>query len=137
MVGDDRDVLLGERVDLAARPGTMFLLFGSTIDRVGVARLDRFEDLRGRRVHRLPARDDVLHAEAREQAPHAVADADRDDRGRDRRGAATVDVGDAGFAHPLAPPLDLLEQVGDADRCAAGPLRCPASIAAPMSLVWT
>ena len=65
--------------------GTMFLLFGSTTTDVRVARLDRFEDLRRRRVHRLATRDDLLHAEAREQAAHAVADTDRDDRGLDGR----------------------------------------------------
>ena len=63
----------------------MFLLFGSTITQSAAQLLDRFEDLRGRRVHRLAAGDHVLHAEAREQAADAVADTDRDDRGRDRR----------------------------------------------------
>ena len=85
MVGDDRDVLLGERVDLARRPGTMFLLFGSTITASAVhastasriCAVDGFIDC--------PPATTVLHAEAREQAAHAVADADRDDRGRDGR----------------------------------------------------
>ena len=81
--------------------GTMFLLFGSTTTDVGVARLDRFEDLRRRRVHRLTARDEVLHAEAREQAAHAVADADRDDRGRRPAGSRRASSTTPGVAHPL------------------------------------
>ena len=88
---------------------------------VGRARLDRLEDLRGRRVHRLAAGDHVLHAEAREQAADAVADADRDDRGRDRPqfGRSAGEVGDdVGLAHP-ALLFDLLDQVGDADRVRA------------------
>ena len=45
---------------------------------VGRRRFDRFEDLRGRRVHRLAAGHDLLHAEAAEDAADALA-------GRDRR----------------------------------------------------
>ena len=47
--------------------GTMFLLFGSTITPSAAHALHRVEDLRGRRVHRLTAGDDLLHTEAREQ----------------------------------------------------------------------
>ena len=67
--------------------GTMFLLFGQHDHAVGDARVDRLEDLRGRRVHRLPARDHLLHAEAAQERAETVAHRDRDDPGGDARRA--------------------------------------------------
>ena len=115
----------------------MFLLFGQDDDLVGRRRLDRFEDLRGRRVHRLAAGDDLLHAEAsgrcggcrrrsRPRRPRSVTGSAR----RRRLVGATPRL-----AHP-ALLLDLLEQVGDADVARPAGSRCAASIAAPMSSVW-
>ena len=64
--------LLGHRDDV--------LVVRQDHDLVGGRRLDRFEDLRGRRVHRLPAGHDLLHAERVEDAADAVAGRDGDDR---------------------------------------------------------
>ena len=63
----------------------MFLLFGQDHDLVGVDVLDRVEQLGGRRVERLPAADDALHAQVGEQLGQAVAAAHGDHRGGDRR----------------------------------------------------
>ena len=95
--------------------GTMFLLFGSTITRVGGAMLHRFEDLRGRRVHRLATGDDVLHAETDEELLEAVAHRDRDHAGGDvldRRGVGLRLLPDP---RRFLAFLHLLVQVGDAN----------------------
>ena len=107
----------------ARRPGgptaTMFLLFGQHDHRVGRAPLHRVEDLRGRRVHRLAAGDDLLHAEAGEEPAHAVADRDRHDRGLDQVLGRVDDRRERGRLGDPALLLHLLEQVGDPD--VAGP----------------
>ena len=100
---------------------TMFLLLGSTMTESRRAALDRLEDLRGRRVHRLAAGDDLLHPEAREQPAHAVADRDRDHRGLDHVLGRVHDRCERGGLGDPALLLHLLEQVGDAD--VAGPPR--------------
>ena len=120
VVATTATLLVGERVDLAGDRDDV-LVVREHDHAVGRARLDRLEDLRGRRVHRLTAGDHALHAEAREQAPDAVADTDRDDRGGDRRGSTAAPVRSAthlGLAHP-AFLFDLLHEVGDADRVRA------------------
>ena len=83
MVGITCDVRRSVSPSTWRATGTMFLLFGSTTTDVRRAPLDRLEDLRGRRVHRLAAGHDLVHAEAHEQPPDALADPDRDDRGLD------------------------------------------------------
>ena len=110
----DLDAAIGERVDLL-RDGNDVLVVGQHDDALRRRRLDRLEDLRRRRVHRLAAGDDDLHAEAREQPADAVAHRDRDDRGLDRGEGRDV----AGAVPPAATHscscVDLLEQVGDPD----------------------
>ena len=83
--------------------------------RVGRTAIHGFEDLRGRRVHRLAAGDDVLHTEADEEPFQSVAHRDRDDAGGDvldRRGTDLRLLTDPRLFFAL---LHLLVQVGDAD----------------------
>ena len=65
-VGTTVDRAIGELGHLA-RHGHDVLVVGQHDHAVGRAPLDRFEDLRGRRVHRLPTGHDLLHAEAGEE----------------------------------------------------------------------
>ena len=130
-----------ERVDLLG-DGDDVLVVRQHDDLVGVDRLDRVEDLRGRRVHRLAAGDHALHAELAEQLGQPVAAGDRDDRGRDRgqaeRGTGVAAAPRIAASRTRVLLVDLLEQVGDPDLLrAAVRARAPASIAAPMSLVCT
>ena len=85
-------------------------------DHLGAARgAHRVEQLGGRRVHRLTARDEPADPEGAEDAPDAVALDDRDDGGPRRR-ARVVATGEGERA--LADPalLDhLLGEVGDPD----------------------
>ncbi len=62
--------------------GRMFLLFGKSTTCCGTGRLDRRDEVGGRRVHRLTAGDEDAHAERAKDATDAVAHDDRDDRRR-------------------------------------------------------
>ena len=84
VVAIDLDPPLGERVDLL-RDRHDVLVVGQHDHALRRGRLDRLEDLRGRRVHRLATGDDDLHTETRQQPTDTVAHTDRDDRGLDRR----------------------------------------------------
>ena len=104
----------------------MFLLFGSTTTASALHAVDRFEDLRGRRVHRLPAGDDAAArrgscSRRRTPSPTPTATTAVGDGSRRARSSAST-------RRPRAPTaplrLDLLEQVGDADVARAGPPRC-------------
>ena len=127
---------VGVGVDLLGH-GDDVLVVGQDHDLLGRHRLDRGQQVGGRRVHRLAAGHDALHAEAVEDALDAVAGGDRHDRGRDGLGDVRRhldDVVGAGLADP-ALLLDLLHQVGDPD-LPGRPQSTAASMAAPMSSVW-
>src|SRR5690606_2629776 len=101
--------LLGDRDDVP--------VVGQDDDLLGRHRLDGGQQVGRRRVHRLAAGDDALHAEAVEDALDAVAGGDGDDRGGDRLGDVRRDLDDVlrrGLPHPPL-LLDLLHEVGDAD----------------------
>ena len=103
--------LLGDRADV--------LVVGQDHDLLGVEGIDDLQDLRSRRVHGLPARDQVVDAERPEDPPDALAGHDCDHVcGGDR----AEPLLERGVARVLAdPPLffDLVGQVGDPD--VAGP----------------
>ena len=120
----------------------MFLLFGRITTCSALTALDRLEQFGRRRVHRLAAGDDALHAELGEQ----LGAGRRPSRPRPPRSSPRgSDVGDRRIVRrrgELGLPLgvllvDLLEQVGDPDAFGRPPTSSATSIAAPMSLVWT
>ena len=121
---DDRDALLGERVDLPG-DGHDVLVVRQHDHRVGVARstasricaVDGFIDCPPATTCCTPR----LVSKRRTPSPTATATTAVVDRLGCARPSTSAT---AGVAHPLFLLFDLLEQVGDADRCAAGPPRC-------------
>ena len=90
--GTTHTVLVGQGVDLLGHRDDV-LVVGQDHDLVGRRRLDRLEQLGGRRVHRLAAGDDALHAERVEDAADAVAGGHRHDGRLDRLVRARAGLG--------------------------------------------
>ncbi len=82
----DHDRLLGQRLELLGDRDDV-LVVRQHDDLVGVDPLDRLEQLRRRRVHRLAAGDDTLHTELGEEFDEATSRTDRHHGGGDRRAA--------------------------------------------------
>ena len=118
--------------------GRMFSLLGSTTTSSEPSASTASRSLGGRRVHRLAAGDQVVHAEGAEDAADALAGGHghhAGDRGRAERGQRRPGGRVAGALADPALLLDLLGQVGDPD--VPGPAGVEAaSMAGPMSSVW-
>ena len=84
--------------------GMMFLLLGRTTTWAAGRGFDGLEDLGGRRVHRLPAGDDLLDAERAEDPPDPVAGGDRHHRAGDRLRIGRRRLGRRRPRGPSAPP---------------------------------
>ncbi len=117
-VGTTITVLRRQRIDLLGDRDDV-LVVRQDHDLVGVDVLDGVEQFGRRRVQRLPAGHDALHAEVGEQLGQPVAAAHRHHRGRHPRQAGAGPRGHVLARHrSLAVGVllgDLLEQIGHAD----------------------
>src|SRR5205823_4875236 len=109
---EDAHFLCGEGVDLLGDRDDV-LVVGKHDDLVRGRRLHRLEDLRGGRVHRLTAGNNLLHAERVEDASDAAAGRHGDD-GRGYRVHRRRRLVGRRLAHPTL-LLHLFHEVGDAD----------------------
>ena len=129
---DDPHRLGGELVDLLGHRDDV-LVVRQDHDLVGRHRLDRFEQLRGRRVHRLPAGHDRLHAERVVDAAHAFAGGDGH-----HGGTGSWMCGGSSVASPSRTQRSSSTcSMRSVTRILRGrPQSSGASMAAPMSSVW-